>query len=242
MKITLTTISLLLVLTLTGQSDNYSRIRVLSDSGNHKEVIKLSSTELTKLKNTDTLYKKIIRTRVDSYMATEDFLSAIEDWKELIELNPNEHTYYEGIAFGYWAIGNLINCVANIDIAYKLAPSDPTVLSNMAYYYSESGKFKECINYATTGLQQKNLDNNNRGLLLNNRGYAYLNLKEYDKALIDINNSIAVFPDNSFPYFYRAIANIELNKMETVCQDLEKCKSLGGGRMSEEFIKKYCSK
>jgi tetratricopeptide (TPR) repeat protein len=242
MKIRLIIIFTSLLICSFGQTDGYEKTKALYDKGKPQEAIDLGTIELKKLKTSDVTYKKIVRLRVDCFMELGNFVLAISDWKTLIALDSKDKTFYEGIAYAYWANSDLTNCLSNIDKAYSIAPKDAGILSNMSYYYGEAGKYNESINYATTGLKQSNVDNNTKASLLNNRGFAYLQLKQPNKAIEDINKSISLNPDNSFAYCYRALTNIELKKMDTVCADLEKSKSLGGIQLTKDLIPKYCKK
>ena len=230
----------ILAFKLSAQLSSLERIRQLSDSEKHKEVIALSSSEIKKLKTTDSLYKKIITIRVYSYMALMDFKSAILDYNTLTTFSPKNTDYYNGLAYAYWALGNDPDCLISIHKAYEIDKKNVGTLSNMAFYYNEAGKFSQGLKFATSGLEQ-NPDQHNKATLLNNRGYSHIGLKEYELALKDINESAIILPDNSFVYYYRVLANIGLNKTETVCEDLKKCKSLGGDNLTAQLLPKYCN-
>jgi len=229
-----------MTLAVFGQADSFDKIKALYDKGQYKETIELSSKEITKLKTTDPLYKKMTWLRVDCYMGLSDFKSAIKDYNSLISLDSKDASLYVGLSYAYWSIGDDLNCFKSIDKAYAINPKDAGTLSNMSYYYGQAGKYDESIKYSTIGLEQKKLQNTLKGSLLNNRGYAYIKLKQYDKALADINQSIIFHPDNSYAYCYRALANIGLKKLETVCKDLDKSKSLGGVTLTKDLIEKHC--
>lgn len=112
----------------------------------------------------------------------------------------------------------------------------------MAFYFSHAGKYQDAVKYATQGLKLENLTQNEKALLLNNRGLAYIGLEKYQNALDDVNESIKIYSYNSYQFFHRALANIGLNRLETVCEDLEESKKLGGVNMTKEYIKAYCKK
>lgn len=239
MRIPLSIIFLVTFFRLSAQTAALERIRQLSDSEKHKEVIALSLIEIKKLKATDSLCEKIVGIRVYSYMALMDFKSAIGDYNTLIAFNPKNIDYYIGLAYAYWTLGNDADCLISIHKAYEIDKKNAGTLSNMAYYYNEAGKFDKGLKFATAGLEQ-NPNQHNKATLLNNRGYSYICLKEFEPALKDINESILLLPDNSFAYYYRALANIGLHKTETVCDDLKKCKSLGGDNLTSQLLPKYC--
>jgi len=242
MKTRLTIILISLIFCSFGQTDGYEKTKALYDKGKLQDAIDVGSSELKKLKNSDAAYKKIIRLRADCYMELPNFKSAIEDFKILIGLSPKEVSYYVAASYAYWELAEDANCFIYLQKAYEINPKDPGTLSNMTYYYGQAGKYEESIKYANIGLEQKDVSNTLQGAMLNNRGYAYISLKQFDKALKDINQSITFHPDNSYAYCYRALANIGLKKMETVCQDLDKAKSLGGVTLTKDLIAKHCKK
>lgn len=240
MKNLLTAVLIVLSLFACGQTTTISAIQTLRDQGRLKEAINLSSTELTNVKNNTPLYKIILGLRLDCYMQVSDFKSAIEDWKTLIAIEPSNIANYVGISYAYWSVNDVSNCLNSIHKAYELNPNDPLILSNLSYYYAQAAKYDESIELSSIGLKQNNVSNTTKGLLLNNRAYAYIGLKQYTKAIEDVNQSLILIPDNSYAYCYRALANIGLNKMENVCSDLEKSKALGGVSLTKDLFTKYC--
>lgn len=241
MKIQLTFILTLLMFSSFGQSTGYEKTKMLYDLGKFKEAIEIGTTEIKTLKTSDSDYMKIIRLRSDCFIELSNFKAAVEDFNTLIKIDTRNAPLYVAASYCYWELGDNANCFSYLEKAYKINPKDAGTLSNMAYYFGQGGKYNESIKYATLGLEQ-NPPNTLKGALLNNRGYAYINLKQYDAALKDINQSINFHPDNSYAYCYKALANIGLNKMDTVCKDLEKAKQLGGVTLTKELIVKYCGK
>ncbi|OFX19593.1 MAG: hypothetical protein A2033_10170 [Bacteroidetes bacterium GWA2_31_9] len=231
----------LIISSCTGQILDINQIKNDYSKGNYNEVIKSCSIGLTKIDKSDTLFKTLIKYRVGSYMRLTNYKSAIEDYKILIEIDKNEISNYTGISYAYWEVGDTINGLNYSEKAFLINPKDTLTLSNLSYDFSLAKKFNKSIEYATKGLEL-NPDKKLKGLLLNNRGFSYLGLKQYDMALKDINESISFFPDNSFAYYYRALVNIEIGKIEFVCDDLFKSKQLGGNNMTDSLIGKYCKK
>lgn len=241
MKIQLTIFFLFISSWVVAQENNFDNIKALYKQGKFKDAIELCTSELSKYKQTDSMYKKILRYRVDCYADLLNYDSAILDWKSLIKLNPKEAEYYSGISYVYWDLKLFDSSLFYIQKGYNLCPNDALLLSNMAYYYAQYGMYEDCIRYATEGLNQKSLSTYLMSLLFNNRGFAYIKLNQYKKGLSDIEQSIKLYPDNSFAYCYRALANIKLKRMETVCTDLEKAKSLGAVNLTKDLLNEYCT-
>lgn len=226
---------------MTIQSDSYKVACKLFDDKKYEASIKLCSSELTKLRVNDTLFEKFLALRANIYQSMQENGLAIRDYLNLIRIKPNKTMYFTGLSYLYGEIKQYDKSIDVLMRALKLDARDIYVLNNLSYYSSQLYKFEDAINYANEGLKNTN-DAEWRGALLNNRGYGYIGLEMYNNALKDINESIKLNPDNSFAYCYRAIANIHLKRMETVCSDLEKAKDLGAVGLTKDLIEQNCKK
>lgn len=240
----MTRIVVLLILFLSscaGLSDSLDKVKSEYAKNNHKQVIDICTEALRKTNDNDTIYQSFLSYRAGSYMKLLEYQSAINDFLKLVEINKGKRAYYINLSFAYGELNDTINQQVFIEKAYQLDPNDILVLNNMAYMFSESGKYEKSIGYATQGLSL-NPDDQMKALLLNNRGLSYLKLKHFDKALADIEQSIVLLPTNSFAYYHRALFYIETKDLEKACADLDKAKELGGVNITEELLKKYCDK
>lgn len=224
-----------------GQTD-INELQRLYDNKNYKEAIDLGTALAVKYKSTDSLYKKIIGIRSGCYMTLYDFDNAIVDLKVLLKADTNDIRYIVNVSNAYWGLYDKDSCLKYAYNAHRIKPDEGWTLSNLSYFNSGFGNYQEGLKFANMGLQKEELDNMGRATLLNNRGFAYIGLKKYSIALVDINQSITLNPQNSFAFYYRALANIALNKMATVCEDLEMSKQLGGIYMTKDLIHEYCEK
>lgn len=227
---------------LFAQTEGLKVLDSLAKVGNDKEVVGRSTNLLSGLNKRDSLFKEVLEYRVYSRMALSDYHAAVNDFQTLIELKPLNLNYYNGLAFAFWSLGNMKECIKYTKKAFEINSSDALTLSNLSYYYSETGKYEEGLRFASKGLELKGLDKTTNSWLLNNRGFAYIGLKHYDKALVDINESIKLNAQNSFAFYFRALANLGLGRMETVCDDLNESKKLGAINMTKELIDEYCEK
>ncbi len=209
------------------------------EQGNMVESIELSSNLLIE-GNNNSDYIEILQIRGYSYMSIADFKSAISDLEKLLKIDSTNIHYYIAISFALWEEGDYISSTDYIEIAHKLYPDDPLILNNLSYNYGELGRFSEALEYASLGLQKDNLSDDIKALLLNNKGYAYIGLMKYNEAIYFIDKSLNINNTNSFAYYFRALANIGLEKFETVCDDLATAKNYGGLNLTKDLIKKYC--
>ncbi|NJK94580.1 MAG: tetratricopeptide repeat protein [Bacteroidales bacterium] len=164
----------------------------------------------------------------------------MEDYRTILNLDSNDIFSCVGISYAYWMLHEMELCFKYLDRAYIIDPKNILTLNNLSYFHGQAGNYDTGLKYANEGLALDSLTNDLKATLLNNRGYAYIGLKNYDKALEDINNSILLFPENSFAFYNRALANIGLNKTDNVCSDLKKSKKLGGNFIPKELNEKYC--
>ncbi len=71
-------------------------------------------------------------------------------------------------------------------------------------------------------------------------------MKQYDKAIVDINKSIDMYPTNSYGYRNRALVYLALDKQEESCRDLAAAEYYGFatnyGEEVKQLIQKNCQR
>jgi tetratricopeptide (TPR) repeat protein len=223
------------------QTDKYAEALKFYDKKQYTASITICTYELERLSYKDTLTIKFLSLRASSYLELRDFELAIKDYKKLTDLKPNNISWYMGLSYSYGENKEYTDCMNTLKTALSIDPKNIDLYNNLSYYSAQYGNYGDAVKFANNGLEYVK-DQSWRGSLLNNRGYGYIGLKQYSKALDDINESIKLNAGNSFAYCYRAIANIGLKKMETVCDDLNKAKNLGATALTADLIKQYCKK
>jgi tetratricopeptide (TPR) repeat protein len=239
MNIKILFLSILVCCCLGFQIDKLKEAQKLADHNQNKEAIAICTSEINILSPQDTLFVKFLELRAACYTVLPDYDAGIKDYQRLITYKPNKMDYYVGLSYLYGQNNDLDNCLVVLHNALSISKTDAYVYSNLSYYSAYVGKADDAVKYANEGLKYVN-DIKWKGILLNNRGYGFIGLKQYSQALNDTNESIKLNPDNPFAYYYRAIANIGLKRMETVCDDLNKSKSIGGVHLTADLLKKYC--
>jgi tetratricopeptide (TPR) repeat protein len=229
-----------------GQTDltpreNYNAANQLYGKKSYDKVIEITTKSLNTLQTSDTLYEKTFSLRVLAYLKVKDFDKAIVDYKKLIDLNPNDLTYYVGIGLAYSELKDFKNCYIYLDKGFIVNSKDKYLLYNTARFHNIGKDYNEAVKYANMALELK-LEPDWRSTVLIERSKSYTNQELYENALKDCNESISLSPKNNLAYYYRAFSNIGLNKLETVCADLEKAKNFAAGNLTRELIKKYCNK
>lgn len=144
------------------------------------------------------------------------FEAALSDFKQAISVNPNYDFAYE----------------ARADF----------------YTYTLSQNFEQAIEDYTKVIDNfsKNIPNQNKAYVYNNRGFARYQAKDFEGALEDINASLQLFPDNAFAFKNRALVYLAFAKTDSMCADLTKAKALGYekkyGQEVNQLLSENCSK
>lgn len=90
------------------------------------------------------------------------------------------------------------------------------------------------------------ISDENRAYVYNNRGFAKYNLGKFDEALQDIEQSLKLFPENSYAYKNRALVHLGKGDKALMCKDLAQSETLGFtkeyGNEVMELMQKNCGK
>jgi tetratricopeptide (TPR) repeat protein len=238
MRLTILTTCFLLLIHAGYQNDKYIQAQRLYGKQHYKEAEALCKAEIPKLRKSDPLLIKFLELRSTCYSESGDYKTAIPDYKTLITIRPKD-TYYLALGYLYAQLKDYTNVLDIMNKAIALYPKNVPLLSNFSYFNNEIGRFDDGLKYAEAGLALTT-DPMQTATLLNNKGYAYLGNKRFADGITEINKAIKLNPKNPFSYFFRAVANIGLKNMVSVCGDLNKSKSLGGASLTGELLKHYC--
>ena len=137
-------------------------------------------------------------------VAKSDFAAAIERYTEAISVYPIVPEFYFNRAVAFRGTRRFDLAIRDLEKVIQLDPKLPMPMWTELYYalgtvYQENGEYA------------KALDNLNKALTLdpahaksyNNRGNTHFFLKEYEKALADINKSLEI-TESSLGYYSRA--------------------------------------
>ena len=207
----------------------------------HANIVGITDSLLSTIDSENPHYYDILLKRAFSYQAQNVYEKAIPDWLELIKARPDTTDYYNSLAFAYWSLNNIPEAISTVEKAYKIDSNDILTLSNLGYFKALNQDYKSCIKYTTEGLKNKNLNDQQKGLLHSNRSNGFIGLKKYKKAESEATKAIKYFPKNSFAYYYRAIARFGLSKPEKACIDMKKSKELGAINMTSEWLEIHCN-
>lgn len=222
------------------QTRELAVIDSLFQKGNYSEIVQITDSLLSKDKVSDLYFSKLLLNRAYANQVQKNYEKAIPDWQTLIETYPDTTKYYNSLAYAYWSLDKIDYAIKTVEKAYEKDENDILTLSNLAYFNGLKQDYNACIKYASIGLKKKGLNNQQKGLLHSNRSNGYIGVKKYKKAEREATISIEYFPNNSFAFYYRAIARFGLEKKEEACSDLQKSKQLGAINLTSKLIEYNC--
>lgn len=100
--------------------------------------------------------------------------------------------------------------IENYESALKYTSDDARTLVTLGYIYGETGENEKAIEVINRIIDNNETD----AFAYNNRAKAHINLKQYDKAISDLDKSKSIDPNNPFLYrnyydYYMALDNRE---------------------------------
>lgn len=205
----------------------------------YEEAIEICTEQISKMSSKDTLLHKMYFLRSLSYDYTGKRDLAIENISKAIKLKPKETVYYINASFYYGEQGDYKSCLSSLQKAYKLEPESFHVLNNLSYYSAMNGEYQKAIDYANKGIAVSK-DTYAHAVLLNNRGFAEIGMKDYEAAASDIGDAIKIYPENPYAYYNKALLHIQLGNADIVCENLNLAILHGYPKPLDKSVKIYC--
>lgn len=205
----------------------------------YEETIRICSAQISKLKSRDTLLPHFYFLESLAYEQTGKRTQAIEALNKAIRLRPEKVAYYINASFYYGEEGDYKRCLANLRKAIALEPQNVSVLNNLSYYSSMNQQYEQGLQYANAAMKFAR-GNAETAILLNNRGFAYLGMKNYDAATSDINDALRLYPENPYAYFNKALLYMHFGNNEAVCENLQMATLYGYIYSLKELTAQYC--
>ncbi len=159
---------------------------------------------------------------------------AINDFKKVLELRPDEHTVYTNLALIYMALEEYQKAEDLCQHAISLAPESSLYKNNLGIIKikkEEYAEAEEILNEVIDSEEETYLP-----FALNNRGFARIHLGKLDEAEQDIDRSIEIHSDNSYAYKNKAILLIEKKQTADACKMLDKANELGYSLIYDEEV------
>ena len=122
----------------------------------------------------------------------EDFEAAAIEYEKATFIDPEESDAFNNLAFAYYKLNRLDDCIAAYLKALELTPENAELLTNIGIFYSNKGEYGDAVHFLERGL---NLGAENANLLTT-LGDAYASMGENDAALGVYTRAIEQNPDD----------------------------------------------
>ncbi len=151
-----------------------------------------------------------------------------------------EYSYYWR-SFSKFQLNDFFGTISDLNKEIKINPN-PRAYHMRALSKIALEDFYGAINDLTKGINMSNSDQKSTILddMYTERGRCYLTLQKDEKAIVDLNKSIALNNENSITYNLRGLYYLLNNMKEKACLDWSKSGELGN-RQAYNFIKEHCN-
>jgi tetratricopeptide (TPR) repeat protein len=158
-----------------------------------------------------------------AYGSKHEFDKGIADYNQAINLSPYYASAYGGRGFMYAFKGDYDKAIADATRAIQLNPLDAGAYSLRGGMYANKGEKDQAIADWELSLSIK-FDPNVAGYLekaLVERGMAYNNNKDFDRAFADFTTVLSINPNNSLAYVFRGFIYNDRGDLDHAIADWE---------------------
>ena len=159
-----------------------------------------------------------------AYSNRGDYRSAIALYNRLIEIEPDNATYYHDRGLSYAADGQKEQAQVDFDKAMKLFaeairsnPSDASSYRGRGFAYLSLGDLDNAIRDFTDALEI----NKDSAEAYRDRGYAYRLNNQFDLAIKDLGNAIKLDPKDVDAYTNRGLAYLSKDNLDAAIADFD---------------------
>jgi tetratricopeptide (TPR) repeat protein len=163
-----------------------------------------------------------------TYLRERDFISAINDFKEALLINPTDTGCYYNLAYTEYLIEDYQNALINFTKAINLGSDRLNAYFFRGIIKSELGDIRGAISdYDFIISEFHSIDDNSfRATVLNNKAYCLVGLDDYDSALPLVNNALTLEKDKSFIWDTRGELYYKTGKFQECISDMTKALSI----------------
>ncbi len=161
--------------------------------------------------------KKLYQEGINKYDAA-NYEGAIQDFNQLIELEPKNALAYNKRGDAYYRLGDYEQAQADSSEAILLNPQDANAYYDRGFALYGLGKYKEAIADYTQAIKLNSQD----AYAYYGRGLARVQLKDNKGALGDFSKAIAIKPEYSEAYLQRGILRRRLKLPQAAIQDFDR--------------------
>ncbi|MEH2423589.1 MAG: tetratricopeptide repeat protein [Nostoc sp.] len=160
--------------------------------------------------------QKLYQEGVNKY-DTGNYEGAIEDFNQVIQLDPQNALAYNRRGDAYYRLGDYEQAQADSSQALLLNPQDANAYFDRGFAFSELGKYKEAIADYTQAIKL----NSKNAYAYYGRGLARAQLKDNKGAIGDFSKAIAFKPQHTEAYLQRGILRRHLRQRLEAIQDFD---------------------
>jgi tetratricopeptide (TPR) repeat protein len=163
--------------------------------------------------------------RAATYEQQDRWGAAIEEYNQIIQLDPQNARAYNNRGFAYFSKGDRDQAIADYDRAIALGAENAQVYINRGQAHRFIGDYKQAIADLDKAIA---LDPKSASAAVYvERGISYIQLLDLQQALVEVNKAIELDPQFAIAYLYRGLINMGLRQREEAIADLEKSLDLG---------------
>ena len=146
-----------------------------------------------------------------------EFLQQVEYYTGIMDQVPDNALAHSRRARAYQRLGDHERAIADYTRAFELDPSRPGSLSNRAGLYRHTKQYKAALRDYET-LLARFPDYN----IYQNRSLVFLDMQDYQRALMDMDRAIELEPERPGPWTNRALLYRKLNQLEKARADYQR--------------------
>lgn len=109
--------------------------------------------------------------------------------------------------------------------------------NNNCYDQFRNGKMNAAINYCTAAIESGDLDKDDLVGALINRGVAFRNIREFERAVVDYTAALKLAPSDAMIYANRANARREMGELKNALTDANLAIKLDGERAASFYTR-----
>jgi len=223
----------------------YFMALVMYSSENPTPAINNCNDALKYINPRDSLKYPILMLRGNAEAMKRDFSAAYEDYKVIIAYDSTNCEVLSNMGMALSDMKREKEAVACLEKVKRLCPDKPIGYTNLALLLQNSGDYERSIETINEGLKHLATDDVTvRAIMYNNRSYDKLKLQKLKEAMDDVNQSLKLYPSNSYALRNRALIYLAMKQKDKACEDLREALKQGFtlmyGNEVKELMKANC--
>lgn len=204
----------------------------------------LAFTDALELATNDDQRLSLYMNRGASYCQIRNFQEGNRDFQKAFSMDTTNVSVMTNLSVTYSELGKTKEGIEILKKAlqYELTPFDKVgILANLGFLNQELGEHAIAIDYynQVLGIDPK------EALGYSNRSFNFMMVGELEKAMIDIDKSIDLYPENDYAYMVKGKIYLKQGKTKQACKQfemaLERNFTLHHGDEVEKLMRENCN-